>query len=147
MDERMKARRLAEEREERTAREIEARHEKHPLKGTTLPARFEPRFWDQADGRIATIKEVRRRYEALKQDTQADSCQKDLLCQRATFVACQLETMEVIATETGKFDMGVYCQAVNTLLGLLRSLGLERKARNVDNLQSYVASKNGRERE
>ena len=114
------------------------------MKSQALPAKFMPKFWEDADGRIAAIKEVRRRYEALKADAGVDSVQKDLLCQRATFVAARLETMEVIAAEGGKFDAGVYCQAVNTLLGLLKALGLSRKAREVESLQTYVRSKRRR---
>src|SRR5688572_3497154 len=74
--------------------------------GVTIPGRFEPRFWDESDGRCALVKEVRRRYEQLKEDTGTDTYQKDLLCQRAIFIAIQLETMEVQAMETGKLDVG-----------------------------------------
>lgn len=116
------------------------------LKTKDLAKRFTPRFWEQADSRLATIREMRHRYDLLKADCQADSYQKDLLCQRATFVAAKLETMEVTATETGEFDMGVYTQAVNCLLGLLRSLGLERKAKNVQSLESYVKSVSQKQR-
>ena len=104
----------------------------------TLPDRFVPQFWDEADGRISVVKEIRNRYRMLKQDVQADSYQKDLLCQRVTFISIQLETMELVATETGKFNAGVYTQMVNSLMGLLKSLGLERKAKKVASLQTYI---------
>ena len=107
----------------------------------TLPERFVPQFWDEADGRCAVIKEIRRRYEFLKEDSQADSYQKDLLCQRAIFISVQLETMERMATETGKFRAGVYTQMVNALTGLLKSLGLERKIKQAVNLREYVKGK------
>jgi len=116
-------------------------------KTQTLPARFVPQFWGDADGRIAIIREIRRRVDLLKADTASDSYQKDILCERAIFIACQLETQERAAIEKGRFDAGRYTQMVNALVGLLRSLGLERKAKKVDDLRSYVASKNGRERE
>ncbi len=145
VDEGMKSRRLADEKRERIQRETERRHEKHPPKTTTLSTRFVPRFWDQADSRLAIIREIRHRMERLQQDCGADSYQKELLCQRTIFIVCKLETMETCAVETGQFDTGVYCQAVNTLIGLLRSLGLERKAKKVDDLQSYVASKSRRD--
>jgi len=110
----------------------------------TLPERFVPRFWDECDGRIAVVKEIRRRVDLLKTDTASDSYQKDILCERAVFVCCQLETQERAAIETGKFDAGRYTQMVNALVGLLRSLGLERKARKLDDLQSYVAKQSRR---
>lgn len=104
----------------------------------TLPERFIPQFWDEADGRCAVIKEIRNRYKVLKQDTQADSYQKDMLCQRIIFISVQLETMERLAAEKGEFNAGVYTQMVNTLVGLLKSLGLERRAKKTVNLQAYV---------
>jgi hypothetical protein len=110
-------------------------------KVVTLPERFVPQFWNEADGRCAVIKEIRHRYEVLKGDTLADSYQKDLLCQRATFIAIQLETMERVAAEKGQFNAGTYTQMVNALIGLLKSLGLERRAKKVVNLKAYVEGK------
>jgi hypothetical protein len=112
-------------------------------KDLTLPNRFVPQFWHDVDGRCGVIKEIRRRYEHLKQDVGADSYQKDLLIQRTVFVSLQLETMETKAAETGEFDPGVYTQMVNALSGLLSKLGLERKARTVPNLKTYVAGASG----
>src|SRR4051794_7972878 len=83
-----------------------------------IPKKFTPRFWDQVDGRFAVKKKIRRLYKLLKDHAGADSMQKDLLCQRAAFMAVQLETMECIATEDGDFDPGVYTQMGNTLSGL-----------------------------
>ncbi len=112
-------------------------------KELSIPTRFVPQFWDNVDGRCAIVKEIRRRYEELKRDTGADSFQKDLLVQRTVFVALQLETMETKAAETGEFDPGVYTQMVNAMSGLLSKLGLERKAKHVPNLKSYVAGNKG----
>jgi hypothetical protein len=112
--------------------------------GSTLPTRFVAQFWEQADSRFAATREIRRRYDLLKADTGCDSYQKDLLCQRAVFVGCQLETMEVAATQTGNFDAGRYTQMVNALVGLLRSLGLRRSRQQVESLQTYVAKKSRR---
>lgn len=102
-----------------------------------MPERFEPRFWQDADGRCASVKEINRRYERLLRDSGADSYQKDLLCQRAVFISLQLETAERVATETGKLDAGVYTQMTNSLMGLLRALGLERKVKAIG-LKAYV---------
>lgn len=91
---------------------------------------------------MSTIKEIRDRYELLKRDSGADSAQKDILVRRATFLSVRCETMEVVASEGGSFDAGVYASLVNTLLGVLRSLGLGRKAK-VESLQSYLKQKAG----
>ncbi len=103
-----------------------------------LPARFEPMFWGDADRRSGVVKEVRRRYDVLMQDSGAESYQKDLICQRAIFISIQLETMEVEAAQSGKFDPGCYTQMVNTLLGLLKALGLERQTKKTVDLKAYV---------
>jgi len=114
-------------------------------KPETLPARFEPRFWGDCDGRSLVAREIRQRYNELRTDTGCDSAQKDLLVQRAVFISVQLETMEVDAMKGRDFDVGRYTQAVNTLLGLLRTLGLEKYAKPVGNLQDYVKQRgNGR---
>lgn len=100
---------------------------------------FKPKFWDEADGRYGVVREIRKRYEALKQDTNANSFQKDLICQRATFIAIQLETMESNAIDSGQLEVGVYTQCVNALVGLLKSLGLEKQMKEaIVDLKSYV---------
>lgn len=103
-----------------------------------LPATFKPEFWSDQDLRVGLAREVNDRLRRLRADTGADSAQKDLLCQRAVFVALQLETMEVRATRDGRLDPGVYTQMVNALLGLLKALGLERAVRTAGTLREYI---------
>lgn len=109
--------------------------------GHTLPNRFEPRFWESADGRCGVIKELRRRYDELLADAGADSIQKRILCQRAIFLTVQIETMEITAAEQGDFDAGVYTQAVNALSGLLSKLGLHKRAAETPTLDAYVGGR------
>lgn len=105
---------------------------------TRLPARFEPRFMEQADGRQVAVREIRKRLNQLMEDTGADSYQKQLLVRRAVFISVQLETMEVNAAEGGMLDMGCYTQAVNSLVGLLTKLGLQRHVKDSLDLQDYI---------
>lgn len=107
-------------------------------KQISIPEKFTPRFWEEVDGRFSIAKEIRRRYDMLREDTAADSYQKDILCQRAVFISVQLETMEIEATESGRFDPGVYTQMTNALLGLLKSLKLDRKVKDVADLKAYM---------
>ena len=109
-----------------------------------LPARFVPKFLDDADGRPHVIRVLRNRLQQLKDDAGVDSFQKDLLAQRAIFIAAKLETMEVEAMTKNHIDFGSYVQATNCLIGLLKSLGLQRKAKEVMNLKSYIKSKGHR---
>ena len=48
-----------------------------------LPARYDPKFWADADGRCVTLKLIRQLYQELKNDSSVDCVQKDLICQRA----------------------------------------------------------------
>ncbi len=112
---------------------------KSERRNVKLPTTFEPLFWASCDRRITAVREIQKRYEQLKEDTGVDNTQRELLCQRAAFIAIRLETMEVEAVQEGRFDPGVYSNLNNTLLGLLKALGLEKKsqARTVD-LKAYV---------
>jgi hypothetical protein len=98
-------------------------------------------FWDEVDRRCLLYREIKSRYEQLKQDTGADSYQKDLILQRAVFLSLQLQTMEIQVTEGGDFDSGGYSNLTNVLVGLLKALGLEKALPKMADLQSYVAKK------
>lgn len=116
----------------------EGRRAKKPA---TLPATFQPRFIEDADGRQAVIKEIRERLNALVADTAAESVQQLMLCRRATFLAVQLETMETNALEGKAFDSGKYTVLANSLLGILKSLGLDKKFKQTKDLKSYLEDK------
>jgi len=116
------------------------RLQQQPKEGPTLPRRWTPKFLQDADTRFANIRAVRARIQALEADTAADSVQKKLLCQHAGFLSTWLETQEVVALERGTFDSGGFVQAMNSLLGLLRSLGLERKVARIG-LKDYLRNK------
>jgi hypothetical protein len=109
-------------------------------KPISLPVEFRPDFWQFADGRCTIVKVIKQRLDELKRDAQADSTQKVLLCQRVVFLSLQLETLEREATEKRKFDAGLYVSLVNSLTGLLRLLGIEKKAKTVG-LQDYIQAK------
>jgi hypothetical protein len=107
----------------------------------TLPARFEPRFWELADGRSFMVKAIRKRHDLLRDDVGVESTQQELLVQRAVFLSVQLETMEMEAVQNGRFDAGQYTQMTNALLGLLRTLGLKRQIKKAVNLEEYLEAR------
>lgn len=105
----------------------------------TIPARFEPRFWEDGDSRRSIVKLMRRRYKELKADAGGDrSAQRDLLVQRATFISIILETWEVRLAEGENIELGAYTQMTNALTGLLSKLGLERQVKDVTDLKTYL---------
>lgn len=104
-----------------------------------LPVRFTPKFWQDADQSLPAIRRVRRRYELIKEHCGGgESAQRDLLCQRVAFVSVILETQEILALQDGSLAMGLYIQASNNLTGLLKTLGLDKRMKNVTDLKSYL---------
>ena len=109
--------------------------------GGSLPTRFTPKFWADADNRVALVRAVKEKVNQLKTDSNADSYQKQVLCERAVFLIAVLETAEVNAVDGGKpLDLGGYVQGVNSLMGVLRMLGLERRAKQIG-LSQYVEAR------
>lgn len=109
------------------------------VKELKIAKTFTPRFWQGEDSRLAVVKEIRRRVDRLKRDVGCDSYQKELLCERAVFVLCQLETIECSAiAHQDPVDLGCYLQGVNALSGLLNKLGLERKVQKAGGLKRYL---------
>lgn len=101
-------------------------------KQRSLPNRFVPRFFEDVDGRLAFKKRVQKRFESIKEQTGADSIQKELLCRRAAFLSILIETLESEAMEDGEFDMrkiGRHTQAINSLQGVLSKLGLKNQSK------------------
>lgn len=102
---------------------------------------FRPRFWADLDGRTNLAQMIRDRYESLKADAGVESQQRDLLTQRAVFLSLVLETQECEAVTNGTFDLGSYTQGINALTGVLRALGLDRRAKHVDSLRTYIETR------
>jgi hypothetical protein len=112
-------------------------------RSATLPKKFKPQLFQNADGRYSVVKELRRRLAELQADCGADSMQKRLLCENAIFIAAQLETMRVRASQGHEINMGAYTQAANALSGMLSKIGLEKKCKaELNELNGYLQSKN-----
>jgi len=107
----------------------------------TLPQRWEPKLFSQADSRMAIVRELRRRVDVLKEEAGVDSFAKTMLAERAIFLATWLETQEREAIEGESFDSAKWIQGLNALTGCLRTLGLEKKAKTVTDLKTYVSGR------
>jgi hypothetical protein len=60
------------------------------------------------------------------------------LVKRLLWLECVVESKEQQLADGIEVDLGGYTQAVNSLLGLLRALGLERKTRPVRRLREHL---------
>ena len=114
-------------------------------KEAALPAKFAPRFWEHCDMRLAVIRSIRSRYKTLYEACGGwESPQRDEIIQHLAFLSVMIETAEVTAAEEGRFDAGSYVQSLNALMGILKALGLDRRTKNVTDLNRYLAEKQRR---
>ncbi|MGP5563691.1 hypothetical protein [Vreelandella alkaliphila] len=112
----------------------------------TVPNKFAPNWLSQLDGRRGVTQELRQRYTAMTNDlggAERLSYAQRSLVERALWLEYWLQTQEVELAEGKAFDVGRWTQAANSLQGILSKLGLERKAKDVPNLQDYLAAKGG----
>ena len=112
---------------------------KVPHRRRQLPVTYVPKLWEQADLRMASVRTIRSRYKEFVSDSNAVSVMKKSLCDRAAFLSVFIETLEVIAVETGELESGPYVQAVNAYLGLLKTLGLDKATTEIT-LKEYQSA-------
>lgn len=109
-----------------------------------IPENYTPGYLDDLDGRLAVAQVMRERYRQLTDDLggrdQLSYAQRSLV-ERALWLEYWLAQQEQSLARGTDFDVGKWVQAANSLQGLLTKLGLERKARDVLNLQDYLKAK------
>jgi hypothetical protein len=111
---------------------------------TQLPARALARFpWADVDRRSRPAREIAADYWRLATDlggVEALSTQQLALVERAAFLLLRIRQHEsaVIAGRTPPIDPGTHSNYVNVLTGVLKSLGLERRARGVRSLRDVM---------
>lgn len=128
--------------QEKLRAEILSRKSRSTRPPVKLPAQFQPKFWEESDRRCAAVRAIKARYLRLREDCGGDeSYQRDLLVQRVVFLSIVLETQEVRAAEGGDIELGSYIQAVNGLTGLLKTLGLDKRVRNITDLKQYLENR------
>lgn len=107
----------------------------------TVPERFDPQFLEDLDGRTLAAKRLRNRLAEVHADlggVDVLSYSKRSLALRAIWLESWLEAREVEAAQGKPIDIGRQTQALNTLIGLWRLLGLERRPRDVPSLNEYL---------
>jgi hypothetical protein len=99
-----------------------------------LPVKFGKNFVEQMDGRSALGKEVRCRIEAIEADLGGPdtlSHAQRSLVEHAVWVDLALSNEECRIARGEGIDIGPHTQLVNTLVGLYKTLGLKRQARQI----------------
>lgn len=113
---------------------------------TELPERFRPGFPWALDLRSKTALRFGAALYALQSDLggpDALSAQQKMLTERCVFLHERISAFEsaVLRAEQPAMTFGEYSNCCNVLLGMLKALGLKRQARDVGDLQAYIARK------
>lgn len=111
-----------------------------------IPERFTPGYLADLDGRTAIAVAMRARWQELTDDLGgADrlSYAQRSLVERALWIEHLIAQQERELAEGRDADVGRMVQAGNSLLGLYRTLGLQRCAKDVTDLATYLRTKEG----
>ncbi|AEG31545.1 hypothetical protein [Thiomicrospira cyclica] len=109
-----------------------------------IPIKFTENWLEGLDGRTGVARDLKERYKELTDDLGGFknlSYQQRALCSRALFIEYNLKKQEEDMALGKDFDPGVYAQSVNTLIGLFRMLGIERKKQEAITLNDFIESK------
>lgn len=108
------------------------------------PDRFQAGWLDAMDYRTALARELRDRFETVCTDLggrDSLSYMQRSLVERALWLEYWLSQQERELAKGNDFEVGRWTQAANSLQGIYSKLGLERKARDVPDLQTYLKQK------
>lgn len=109
-----------------------------------IPDKYAPDFIDRLDRRTILGRAVSDRFEAIATDCGGRDSLSHVklgIVKRLVWMECLIEGIELQVAGGEPVDVGVYTQLVNSLLGLSRMLGLERKPKPVKGLHEYMAGK------
>lgn len=107
-----------------------------------IPDTYSPGWIDGLDVRTRIGRYVNDRLSALVTDCGGDlSYQRYSLCKRAVWLEAVIERQEVALARNEEVDQGRLTQAINTYVGVLRTLGLERRTKPAEDLHTYMARK------
>ncbi len=107
----------------------------------TIPDRYTPGFVERLDKRTTIAKAICGRIDAIESDmggTAGLSHARRSLVRRVVWLEAIIEHTEQRLAGGEPIDLGGHTQAVNTLIGLYRMLGLERKARPIRSLRQHL---------
>lgn len=107
----------------------------------TIPVTYEPDFVERLDGRTRLANIIPRRINAIESDmggAESLSYTRKSLVRRAVWLEAVVETYEQSLAKDLTVDLGAYTQAINSLLGLFRLLGLERRQKPVRRLHDVM---------
>lgn len=109
-----------------------------------IPPTYTPDWLQRLDGRTRLAQTVNQRYQDLTSDLGGNdslSYQRRSLCKQVVWMEAIIEQQHAALSRGEEIDQGKLTQAVNTLIGLLKTIGLDRAARDVPDIQSYLRNR------
>lgn len=109
-----------------------------------IPPRYSANWIESLDMRTSLSRAVRGRLAELEADLGGNlSYQRQSLCKRVVWMEAVIEQKEAALARGEDVGQAELTQAVNSLIGLLKTLGLDRKARDAPSLGEYLHSRRG----
>ncbi|RFU14371.1 hypothetical protein DZD18_02095 [Rhodobacteraceae bacterium W635] len=111
-----------------------------------IPERFAGGYLDRLDVRTAIAVTMRARWQQITDDLGGEdhlSYAQRSLIERALWLEHWLAVQEraLADGQYEAFDAGKWTQACNSLMGILKTLGIERRQKDVTTLAQYIAGK------
>ena len=106
-----------------------------------LDDKFDEDFLSKMDGRCTAVRTLKVRYGFLTADLGGFdqlSYQQLSLCKRVIHIESKIESWEKQLVDGEPIDLNKYINCTNTLIALLKNLGLERKKPPIKTLQEYI---------
>lgn len=110
----------------------------------SVPESYEVGWLDQLDGRRNLSKQMRSRFHEIANDlggVDTLSYAQRSLIERSLWLEYWLASQEQALGKGQEFDVSRWIQACNSLQGIFTRLGLERKAREAPDLQTYLKAR------
>jgi hypothetical protein len=107
----------------------------------SLPESYSASWVDHLDKRTKVARAVLARIAELESDAggaEALSAARRSLIRHAAWLDAIVESFEYKLAEGAEIDIGAHTQSLNSLLGLFRLLGLERRQRPIRRLQDHL---------
>lgn len=109
-----------------------------------MPNQYSENWIVALDGRTRLAQAVQARYAHLTDDLGGHdrlSYSQRSLAKRALWLEAQIEMQEAALAKGEEVDTGRLTQSVNSLMGVLKTLGLDRVAHDTGSLSDYIAAK------
>jgi hypothetical protein len=107
----------------------------------SIPDKYSPDFSERLDARTNIAKAIKSRIDSIETDmggAESLSHARRSLIRRVVWLEALIEHSEQKLAAGDGIDLGSHLAAINSLLGLYRHLGLERRAKRVRDLRDVM---------